>query len=144
MSKQIGLDMKLYRNTGSFAIPVWTLIDNCRDLSAPDSMSEADVSRRASQYRQTEPALRDFSIEFEMVQDATDTNFTSIRTAYAARTLIEFALADGLIATVGTIYFRIECKITEFSRVEPLEDANIYSVKAKPAFSANVASLVTV
>ena len=144
MGKQIGLDMKLYRNTGSFAIPVWTLIDNVRDLSATDTRSEAEVSRRASAFKQFEPAQRDFSAEWEMVYDGADANFTALRNAHRDSTLIEFAFADGLIATVGTIFLRIECKVFEFSRSEPLDDANIYSVAVKHAYTANIPAYVVV
>lgn len=149
MGKQVGLDMKLYRATGS---PAWNLIDNVRDLTGPDSFSEADVSVRGVGIKLTEPALRDISIEWEMVYDETDTDFTAVRTAYAAKTLIELALADGLIGTAGTVgsggtagaqYIRIECKIFKFERNEALEGANLYSVVAKPCYSAASGPTVT-
>jgi hypothetical protein len=148
MGKQVGLDMKLYRATGS---PAWNLIDNVRDLTGPDSFSEADVSCRAVGIKLTEPALRDISFEWEMVYDETDTDFTTLRTAYAAKTLVEFALADGLIGTAGTTgsggvagskYIRVECKIFKFERNEALEGANLYSVVAKPCYSSAAAPTI--
>ncbi len=134
MAHQIGLDMKLYYNSSIRATPAYALISNVRDLTGPDSFSEADVSRRASGRKQSEPALRDFSIEFEMVYDATDTAFALIQTRYYARTMIELVLANDLIATSGTEYLRVECKITKFERNEALEGANLYSVVAKPCW----------
>lgn len=134
MVKQIGLDMKLYWNDDVYASPSWTLITNVRDLTGPDSMTEADVSRRASGMKQTEPALRDISIDWEMVYDETDAGFIEIRDRYYARTMIELALANDAIATVGTEYLRVECKIVKFERSEPLEGANTYAVTAKPCW----------
>ena len=54
---------------------------------------------------------------------ASDADFAALLTAYQNRTMVEFAFADGVIATSGTKYFRIECKLFEFSRNEALEDA---------------------
>jgi hypothetical protein len=143
MSKQVGLDMKLYYNTGSFAAPTWAEISNCRDLTGPDSFAEADVSRRAAGFKQYEPTIRDFSIEWEMVKDDNDAGFTLVRTRYAAKTIIELALADGGITVSGTIFFRVECKLFKFERNESLEGANLYSVTAKPCWSANTPSVNT-
>lgn len=134
MGKQVGLDMKLYWNDDVYASPDWTEITNVRDLTGPDSFSEADVSRRASGMKQTEPALRDISIEWEMVYDETDAGFTEIRDRYYGRTMIELALANDNIATSGTECLRVECKLTKFERSEALEGANTYAVTAKPCW----------
>lgn len=147
MPKQCGLDMYLYRNTNTYASPTWVIVENVRDLTGPDSFAEADVSRRqtgGTPIKQSEPTLREFSIEFDMVYDLTDTDFAALQTAFAARTLVEIALADGAIATTGTRYFGLEMKIFEFSRNESLTDANIYHVVMKPCYSNNAIRTVTV
>lgn len=144
MPEQIGLDMKLYRNSGTYASPTWVLVDNVADLKGPDSMGEAVIGIRGKAYEQYEPGLRKVSFDWDMIKDETDTNFSALRTAYGAKTLTEFAFANGAIATTGTKYFRIECKLFEFSRDESLEGANKYHVVAKPCWSANVPSYVTV
>lgn len=148
MSKQVGLDMKLFRATGS---PAYAEVENVRDLSAPDSFSEADVSKRGCAVKLTEPGQRDMAIEFEMVYDENDTDFTAIRTAYLAKSAITFALADGAIGTAGTVasggtagvkFIALTCKILKFERNEPLDGPNTYSVSAKPSYSANAAPSV--
>lgn len=143
MPTQIGLDMKLYWNDDVYASPDWTLISNVRDLSAPDAMVMADVSRRAVAIKQTEPSLRDMSFEWEMVYDPTDTGFAEIQERYYSGDMIELALANGAIATNGTIYLRIECKVFKFERNEALEGANLYSVVCKPCWPGTY-SVVTV
>lgn len=149
MSVYVGIDMYLYRNTASYATPTWVIVENVKDLTATDTYAEADVSRRATGtaaagIKQLEPTLREISIEWDMIRDEADTDFTALRTAHAARTLVDIALASGLIATVGTNYFRVECKLFEFGRNEALEDANIYHVVAKPCYSVNGATITTV
>jgi len=138
MSKQVGLDMKLYRdNAGGYGTETWLEIENVRDLSAPDSLGEADVSRRDSGMKQTEGTLRDVSIEWEMVHDPSDADFTAIQTAYYTKAAIVLALANDNIATNGTEYFAVQCKIMKFERQEPLEGAVTYSVTAKPCWPGN-------
>lgn len=147
MSVQVGIDMYLYRNTATFGSPTWVIIENVRDLTAPDAFGEADVSRRMTgqtALKQTEPTLREFEAEWDMVRDEGDADFLALRTAFAARTLTEFAFASGAIATTGTVYYRVETKLFEFSRNEALEDANSYHVKALPCFSSNASGITTV
>lgn len=134
MTTQIGLDMKLYWNDDAYESPDWTLIDNVRDLTAPDAMVMADVSRRAVGIKQTEPSLRDMSFEWEMVYDPTDAGFAEVQERYYSGAVMELAFANGAIATSGTIYLRVECKIFKFERNEALEGANLYSVTAKPCW----------
>src|SRR5690349_14361333 len=116
----VGLDMKLYRNTGTFASPVWTLVDNVQDLKRGSSMGEAELNARNSQIVQKEPTLQEYVFNWGMIKNETDTNYTALRTAKDARTLVEFAFANGLIATSGTSYFRIETKLFGFDDEEPL------------------------
>jgi hypothetical protein len=135
MGKQVGLDMKLYYNSASYAAPTWVLINNVRDLTGPDAFSEADVSTRKLGMKETEPALRDISIEWEMVYDDQDTTgFVQMQTNYYNRSVTELALADNLIATSGAHYLRVTCKLLKFERNEALEGANLYSVSAKPCW----------
>jgi hypothetical protein len=140
--------MKLYRNTGTVAAPAWAVVNNVRDLTGPDSFSEADVSIRGAGIKLTEPALRDISIEWEMIYDDTDADFVAVQSAYAATNMMELALADGLIGTGGTSatggtagshYMRVQTKILKFERNEALEGANAYSVTAKPCWGNTTA-----
>lgn len=138
MSKQVGLEMKLYRdNGGGYGTESWLEIENVRDLSAPDAFGEADVSRRDSGMKQTEPTLRDVAIDWEMIHDPADADFTAVQSAYYAKTAIVLALANANIATAGTEYLAVECKILKFERQEPLEGAVTYSVTAKPCWPGN-------
>lgn len=145
----VGIDHKLYRNTGTFATAVWNLVDNVRDLTIADSFAEADVSRRASGIKQMEPTIRDISIDFEMVWDTADADFAAMFTAYAARSLLEFAFADGPIGTAGTVasggtvdvtFTRLSCKIFKWERNEPLEGAATVAVTLKHCYTANAST----
>ena len=145
MSVRLGLDAKLYRNTGSGGTPTWEEMTNVRDLTLNIEASEADVTTRGNAgWRATLAALKDGSIEFEMVWDTQDAGFTAIRQAFFGNTGIEFAVMDGDITVVGSQGLRALMAITNFSRSEPLEEAITVSVTAKPTYSETPPSWMTV
>ena len=138
MSVRLGLDAKLYRNTGTYSAPVWNEIPNVKDVTLTLETAEADVTTRNNNgWRATVPTLKEASIEFEMVWDTTDTDFTAIRNAFLNRASVEFAVMDGDITTSGSQGLRATCMVTSFNRNEPLEEAITVSVTVKPTYSAN-------
>jgi hypothetical protein len=144
MSK-LGLDAKLYRNTGTYPVPVWNEIANVKDLTLTLEAGEADVTTRANAgWRATVATLKDGSIEFEMVWSPGDDDFAVIRDAFLNRAAIEFAVMDGAITLAGSQGLRALCVVTNFSRNESLEEAIMVSVTVKPTFSANPPSWIVV
>src|SRR5690606_33225349 len=94
---------------------------------------EADVTTRSNAgWRANIATLKDASLEFEMVWDTDDENFTAIRQAFLTSGAVEFAVMDGDIDTSGSQGLRATMSITSFSRNEPLEEAITVSVSAKP------------
>jgi hypothetical protein len=140
----IGLDMKLYRNTGTYASPTWDLISNVKDLTLSESRGKADVSNRASDWRKNKSTLNELMASWKMNYDSSDTDFTTLQSAYRARTTVEFAFADGLIGTSGTQYVRASCELFKFERAEPLEGSVEVDVEAGPTYAANDPSSATV
>jgi TP901-1 family phage major tail protein len=138
MAIRLGMEAKVYRNTGTWAMPTWVEITNVRDVTLNLETGEADVTTRAnSGWRATAATLKEASVEFEMVWDTADAGFTAIKDAFFNGTNIDLAVMDGDITVAGTQGLRAEFSITAFSRSEPLEEAITVSVTAKPAYSAN-------
>jgi predicted secreted protein len=145
MSIRLGMEAKLYRNTGTYAAPTWVEVANVRDLTLNLESGEADVTTRANNgWRATVATLKEGSIEFEMVWDTEDTNFTAIQTGFFDNTPIEFAVMDGDITVTGTQGLRATMSIVNFSRGEPLEEAVTASVSAKPTYATNPPEWMTV
>ncbi|MCE9530353.1 MAG: phage tail protein [Planctomycetes bacterium] len=141
MGVKLGLDAKLYRNTGTFASPTWDEIKNVKDLTLNLEAGEADVTTRGNNsWRATVATLKDASIEFDMVWDTGDADFAAIRDAFLNKTGIEFAVMDGDISTAGSQGLRATCAITKFSRNESLEEALTVSITVKPTYAANAPS----
>jgi hypothetical protein len=138
MAIRLGLDAKLYRNTGSGGSPTWDLVGNVRDVTLNLETGEADVTTRGNNgWRATVGTLKDASIEFEMVWDTGDADFTAFKDAFFNGTPIELAVMDGDIATTGAQGLRAVCRIINFTRSEALEEAITVSVTAKPTYSAS-------
>ena len=145
MAVKLGLDAKLFRNTGTYAAPIWNEIKNVKDVTLNLEAGEADVTTRGNNgWRATVATLKDGSIEFEMVWDSADDDFTAIRDAFLNKTPLEMAVMDGDVLTAGSQGLRASFMVTGFSRNEPLEEAISVSVTAKPTYSANPPSWMTV
>ncbi len=138
MAYVLGMNAKLYYNTGSYASPTWTLISNVRDLTLNLERGDTDITTRGGGgWRQSVATLADGSIDFGMVWDTADTVFTAIKNAFVNNTTVEFLALDGLQATTGSQGLRATMAITSFSRNEGLEDALTVDVSAKTAYADN-------
>lgn len=145
MAVKLGLDARLYRNTGTFAAPAWNEVTNVKDLTLNLEAGEADVTTRGNNgWRATVATLKDGSIEFEMVWDTADNDFGAVRDAFLNRGAIEFAAMDGDITTSGSQGLRALCTVTSFSRSEALEEAIKVSVTVKPTYSVNPPSWLVI
>lgn len=135
---QIGADCVLYRNTGTWSVPVWNEIPIVRDLTLTLEKGEADVSNRGTGgWRAVLGTLKDGNLEFEVVWERDDDDFEAIRDAFLANTLLDLVALDGPISVTGTQGLRAEMSIMTFSRNEALEDAVTASVTARPGSATN-------
>ena len=138
MSVKLGLSAKLYRNTGTYASPTWNEIKNVKDVTLSLEAGEADVTTRGNAgWKASVATLKDASVEFEMVWDSSDDDFSVIRDAFLNHSAIDFAVMDGDINVSGSQGLRATCMVTNFSRNEPLEEAITVSVTVKPTYSDN-------
>ena len=120
-------------------------MQNVKDLTLNLEAGEADVTTHGNAgWRATIATLKDGSIEFEMVWDTEDANFTAIKDAFFGNTTVEFALMDGDVTTTGSQGLRAEMSITGFSRPEALEEAIMVNVTAKPTYSDNAPEWMSV
>ena len=138
MGIKLGLEAKLFRNAGSYDVPDWKEITNVKDLTLNLEAGEADATTRGNNgWRATLATLKDGSIEFEMIWDTADAEFTAIKDAFFNKTPVELAVLDGDVVTTDSQGLRAAMAITNFSRNEPLEEAISVSVTAKPTYSEN-------
>ena len=144
MYRRLGMDAKLYRNTGDYATPVWVEVSNVKDVTLNLEKGEADVTTRANGgWRATVGTLKDASIEFQMVWDTVDAGFDAIRQAFFNNTPLEFAVMDGDITDPDSEGLRATFDIFNFTRNEALEEAIMVDVSIKPTYADNAPEWIT-
>ena len=144
MATRLGMDAKLYRNTGTYATPTWVEVSNVKDVTLNLEKGEADVTTRANAgWRATVGTLKDASIEFQMVWDTVDAGFDAIRQAFFNNTPLEFAVMDGDITDPDSEGLRATFDIFNFTRNEALEEAILVDVSIKPTYADNAPEWIT-
>lgn len=137
MAIRLGMEAKLYY--GPAGATATTELSNVKDVTLNLEAGEADVTTRANQgWRATVATLKEGSVEFEMVWDTADSGFAALKDAYFNNTPIAMAILDGPNGSGLDADF----SITNFSRNEPLEEAIMVSVTAKPTYSTRAPAWV--
>jgi len=144
MGAKVGIDAKIYvAATGQSG--TFNEVKNARNVTLNLGRSEADVSSRGGGGWKTVAAgLKEVSIEFEIIDDPSDTTFATIRDAWLNGSKIGLQVLDGDLTENGSQGLKADCVITGFNRDEPLEDALTYKVTAKPTHSETPPSWVTI
>jgi hypothetical protein len=136
MTAKLGLDGRLYRNTGTNAAPIWNEVRNVRDLTLSLEAGEASVTTRANDgWEAVLASLKKASIEFQMVWDPEDTDVGIFRDAFLNRTTVECAVMDGDIMAAGNQGLRATMAVLKFARSEALEEGMLIDITIKPAYS---------
>ena len=129
MATVLGLDAKLLRGTAGATGA--TEVKNVKDLTLNLESSEADVTTRATKgWKATVAALKEASLEFGILYDTEDADFTAFQAAYFGNTPIALFVTDGDGHGLDA-----DWSITGFTVEQPLEEALTVSVTAKPTAS---------
>ena len=131
-----GHGMNLYRNTGTYATPVWALVDEVGDVSIPDlKRGLAELKRRANGFTKNLASLiQSISIEFRLHFGLDATQYDAIVADFFAGTAREWAVMSGPIATVGSIGLRCPVLVEDFPWDQPLEDVSGHDVRLASAY----------
>jgi hypothetical protein len=134
---RLGLNAKMYHNTGTFATPVWNEITDAQDVTVNYDKGEAEVKRRGGQYRLHLLHLKEFTIDFEMLHDTDTDDYDIFSTAYFQNTLLDMLVLDAAQAAPGSAGVRAECGVKTFTENQPLEEVLTNSVQLRPAPTLN-------
>ena len=134
MAIVLGLDAKLLR--GAAGATGATEVTNVKDLTLSLESGDADVTTRAMQgWKASVATLKEASLEFGMIYDTEDADFTAFQTAYFSNTPLALFVTDGDGHGLDA-----DWSITGFSVEQPLEEAMSVSVTAKPTASTRAPS----
>lgn len=136
----LGMSAKMYYAAAAFtasdeaAVTSATLTEltNVKDLTANLETGEADVTTRANNgWRATAATLKEMTLEWEMQWKPGDGGFEAIKNAWLNSSEIGLVAVDQAYGTVGAQGPAGNFTITNFSKSEPLEEAQTVSVTAK-------------
>ena len=136
MSPKTGHKMKLYRNTGTIETPAWTLVTTVTDVSIPDlTRGMAELKRRGNDFTKNLASLiQSFHIEFHLHYGMDMTNYEEIRENFFAGTPEQWAVMDGLMATVGSQGLVTPVLVEDFPWDQPLEEVSGHDVRLAVAY----------
>ena len=129
MAIVLGLDAVLMRGTAGSQGS--TEVKNVKDLTLNLESGEADVTTRATAgWRAFAATLKEASLEFSILYDTADADYTAFANAYFNNTPLSLFVSDGNGTGLDADF-----SITGFSIEQPLEEALSVSITAKPTAS---------
>lgn len=141
MALVLGLNGVLHRNTGAvgggFAAATWVAMSNVTNVTLNTNKALADVTTRGgSGWRQQVGTLKEGTVDFEMIYDTADADFTAMQAAFLNNTQLEFYIADGASGTSGSQGLFALFDVTDFSIDQQLEDAFRVTVQLTVSFGS--------
>ncbi len=142
MGVRLGLEAVLYRNTGTYNVPVLVKVDNVKDLTLNLEKGEADVTTRGNNgWKAMVGVLKDATIDFGMVWNTSDANFAAIRDSFMASDVtgatIEFFVMSADVDEADAEGLRASFMVSKFTKNEALEEAQSVDVTIRPTFSTH-------
>jgi hypothetical protein len=146
MGLKYGIDGKLYFcSAGIGGTPVWTEIKNVQNLNTAASHSKHDVTTRGNGgFRAQAAILKEIGLEFDMIHDPADTGYTTLRDAFAAKSVIGIAVMNGDITVAGTEGIWFDAQVMKWERNEDYDKPMMMKVGLEPTYSANPPVLKTI
>lgn len=144
MPLQVGIDQKTYYNSATDASPTWVEISEIGDVTVPDLGANAHVVNvRSTSWMLALPGrLKNASFDFNLAHNIGNTVFDALRGFALARTIKQFANANGAIATSGTEGIKAFAFFEDFPWNAPLDDVANHDCVARFAWQEESSALV--
>lgn len=124
MGYQVGRDFKAYYDATGVETPTWIEMTDIEDVTEENSKSTATIKNRASKYEKALAGQHTMSGTLKQTYDKTSTAQLALLAAYEGDTVFGLAIADGPIATSGTIAMQLDALITSHQRSQGIDDAS--------------------
>ena len=93
-----GADILLLANTGTDAVPVWTVVGSQRDATLSESVEGIDASSKDAAAARVDAGRYSATITCDSLYVPTDVAQSAIRTAFRARTKLKVRMSDAATA----------------------------------------------
>ena len=146
MGVKLGDDFKLYTNTGTWSTPVHVLQNDIGDITFDRAPTSVPIPRRGTLAKRYKTGQQDWRLSFPMNYDSANTLQVAIEAQIATPgTPLYLAVADGPIATSGTVYWKAEYVVVGDPLAAALDNGASFAVElAVSADSANEPAKVVV
>lgn len=96
MGARLGVNAKLYVNTGSYDSPTWTEVAGISDLTVKTAWDQGEASTRASRVKKAAKTMLDLEVSGKILADGTDTNgYLAFLTALYGDTPLDLLVLNG-------------------------------------------------
>lgn len=134
---RLGRDAKFYLNTGTFASPTWSAVDQISDLTRGGTWDEIEASTRESVVKMGVAGMLDTAVTGKLKFVPGDTNQVLIADAFWARTTIDIMVLNGPNTTTGIRGVRFECQVMQNTEDQGLGTAVFGDLKFMPTPTTN-------
>lgn len=143
----LGINCKLFRNTGSYGAPVWSAVTGVSDFTVSPKWDFKEGSTRASRVKRGAKTLLGLEFKGKIKTDETDANYLAFLSALHGDAVLDVLAIDGNPTDptiTGTLQgYRFDAHVVEGEQPQGLDDVLFDSFELKPALSANPVCLVS-
>lgn len=119
-----GADVLLYGNTGSDAVPVWTVVGSQRDVSTSESTAAIDGSSKDSRAARVQAGRFSATLSLDALYVPTDAAYAALKTSFRNGVLIKCRIREsGVDKEEGKFL------LTSFSRNFPDQEESTFSLE---------------
>lgn len=140
-SDNLGRDARLYRNTGTVAVPVWTEIKEARDITLNMAGDKVEQSDRSTVFKLYDVGSIDLSITATLTYRPGNANCEALRNLMLNNCAEQMALTSGPIATSGSEGIRAGFKVFNNNYAFPLADGMTVEIELAPCYYESPAAV---
>ena len=117
----LGKDAKVYRNTGTWAAPVWSEVSVLSNVSNNVEKNQATYQRRSDDWIKTRGTGKDATVEIELPHASSDANIRALRRSLLADEPVELLIMSKTRTTAGAEGLRATFECVTKNRAEPID-----------------------
>lgn len=146
MSSRLGIDSKVYRNTGTYGSPTWVAIDLVRDVQVNPSWNRSDGSSRASKVMAEAKTQLALALTLSVKVSLTDTGYIALMDSFVDPDgVIDLMILNGGNTTNGVEGWRADFGVFTASEDQSIGNVLYRDFEIAPsAFATNATKRVVV
>lgn len=141
---ELGINAKLYRNTGNYATPAWSEVTLIADLTVNPSWEEADASARESVVKQTAKTMLNVEVTGRLKKKPGDANYEAFMDGCLNFSALDLLILDGANNTNNSRGWRMDCQIFSITEDQGMSNALYEEIRILPSITSNPVKAVKV